>query len=293
MKKMLSFLTVMITAIVFSGCALSKEDLAKIEKDCKTKSGDFIYHKGECLETKFIKGTNSEFINILIHGNPGGPNRPEMLKDTTKFAQELANKTSYTTFYYTRPNYGKSSSNVWHPIKKQTQEIKEDYIQFNASFFKKLMSKTNAKKVNLIAFAAGTTVGANVAALNHDIINKVVLIGGQYNIYKQKILEAEAMGGCKECRKKNMRIASIGFTPQENVDKLNKNSKFLIIAGDQDKICPKKLSQEYVEELKIHNIPHKYILVKQEGKFYSPKNGHEALFLDPKTWNHTIEFINE
>ncbi|MEA3553979.1 MAG: alpha/beta hydrolase [Campylobacterota bacterium] len=292
MKKFIYSLLVIIIAISLSGCALSKEDIAKIKQNCSSQGEDFIYHEGECLETKYIDGTKKGIINIIFHGGSNGAK--DTLSMIQGFAADLAQKTGYKTYYYARPTYGKSSQNVWYKVKKNFQEIDEKYIQYNSRFVKKLLSKENATKANLIAFSAGTTVSANIATLTPNIVNKVILIGGQYDFYKQQVIAAEAYGGCADCKKNNLRKAIAGgFIPIKNVDMINKDLKFFIIAGDKDRLCPKSLSEEYVDELKEYKIKHKYLLYKQDGKFYNPEAGHKALFFEPNIWDATSKFINE
>lgn len=295
MRNLLKIIASSLVAMVFFlGCAQStgpsQAELKQFRQQCDAKGSDFIFHQGECLETYVIQGSG-DVINIVFHGNPIGNRKRGYLNTFKSISEKLHAESGLTTVYFARPDYSASSANIWKVQNNVVHPIKDDYIKFNETFVQKLLQKTGAKQANLIGFAAGATVATNVATVNPSIAKRVVSVAGEYNIFKQRMAELNALGGCLECYEMDIRVFTTGFEPIENVDKLDKNLQFLLISSSDDKVAPYFLAEEYSELLKEEGIKHKLVDVKFKEQFLSVHQGHEQLFTMNEVMNLTTEFI--
>ncbi len=275
MKKLIYSLGAIFIAIGLTGCGQpSPAEMKIIKQECKTKD-NFKFHQGECLETYKIIGEKKDAINVVLHGH-SPPRSGKMAIGVMKMIAEPINEsTKYTTYYYARPHVAGSSSNIFTYDKKVSEQTIESYIKFNADFIKKLMNEEKVNKINLYGFSAGTTLIQNmIPLLPNNSVKKVVLIAGQFNVNEHR------------SNKRGKMVFVGGIQPTNQADKLDKNTKYLLISGNRDSECPTKLSKDYANELTKNNIQNKFIEMKQEDG-----DGHKDLFWYDKILKRASDFL--
>lgn len=273
MKKLAYSLGAIIIAIGLTGCGQpTPAEMKVIKKECQTKD-NFRFTQGECLETYKVSGTKQGTINVILHGNAPKASGSMVIGVMQVIAEQISQSSKLTTYYYARPDVSESSSYVFQKQKGVFQQTQEDYIKFNKNFILTLMKESNAKQVNLYGFSAGTTIIQNmIPMLPKNSVNKVVLVAGQLDPDKQMYL---GYG-----RTKNIG----GLQPIDDVSNLPKNTKYLLISGDKDSICPTELSKDYSKELTKNGIKNKLVEIKNSGN-------HKDLFTSDKVLKLASDFL--
>ncbi len=183
--------------------------------ECESKGEKFISVAGECLETSVFKGDEEGKLNIVLHGTwKSGTNT---LGRYAPFAESLVMDSDITTVAVALPGYSKSTSTKLKCLSDgEGLSTKEDYVNFALELISKLKNKYEADTVNYLGHSASASMGAKVAEHNSGL-NVISLAGGKY----------------------------------ENVDisKLDKNLKYILVYGTQDKISEPKHTLDFYDKL--------------------------------------------
>ena len=211
------------------------------QKECKAKSNKgFIFAGGECIQYVEYKGEKEGFLNIIVHGTwKEGTN---ILGRYKTFAQTLNINTDITTVAVALPGYSKSSTNHFpalsHKGIKNLSSNKE-YIEFLGKLIEKLKTKYKAKIVTYIGHSAGAAMGATLTGLRPNLINNIALAGGRY----------------KSGKKGTIHIMDF-------MNKLNKNTRYILIYGTNDKIPKPKATKDFYKIAKKYGLNVELVKVK-------------------------------
>lgn len=209
----------------FLTLALHAEKI-NLEK-CIELGDNHIFAGGECIQYSVSKADREGELNIIVHGTwPDGTNT---LGRYTPFAETIAMSTDITTVAVALPGYSGSSTNNFTALAHEgTKNLaaKEEYVRFLASLIKALKDKFEAEKVNYIGHSAGAMMGATLTGIEPGLINNIILAGGRYNIHEKV---------------KNKGLISI----VDVLDRVNKDTRFLLIYGTADKISEPKITKEF------------------------------------------------
>lgn len=225
-------------SISFISCAiLSTNTYASniiTEKECNLKdTEEYIFAGGECIQYYMSEGEKESEINIVVHGTwDAGTNT---LGRYAPFADNLSMATDITTIAIALPGYSNSSTNNFKALSHNgTKNLaaQKEYIEFLSNLVKKLKVNYEAKKVNYIGHSAGALMGSTLTGYSPKLINVMVSAGAGYDIHS-KIKESKGL------------ISLVDY-----IDKVDKETKFLIVYGTKDKISKPKISKDYYQVLK-------------------------------------------
>jgi len=213
-------------------------------EDCLEKGENFLFAGGECIQYFTSKGDREGYLNILVHGTwPDGTNT---LGRYSPFAEILSFNTDITTVAVALPGYSNSSTNNFTALAHEGVKnlaAKEEYIHFLSDLVKELKYRFEAQTVTYIGHSAGAMMGGTLAGFEPNLINNAVLVGGRYNIHE----EDKATG-----------LVSI----VDVIDEVSKDTKFLLIYGEKDKISPAKVTKNFYELASKKGLDVKIVEVK-------------------------------
>ncbi len=219
MKRLLFFISLMLFSLSAN---------ATTKAQCESKSGDFIFNQGECIEYSMANSQSDEEITIIVHGTwDKGTN---VLGRYSVFAENLNFITDVTTIAVALPGYSNSTTNKFPALDNEEIEnlaAQKEYVDFVASLVENIKNKFNAKKINYIGHSAGAMIGATITGLYPDLIDNIVLAGGRYDIH--------------EVSKQKDLISVVDV-----IDKID-DTKFLLIYGTDDEISKPKVTKEFYE----------------------------------------------
>jgi predicted esterase len=260
MKKLILMFTLLFVAIIFNSCSglqPSVKELDTWKKECnqikKEKSQyNFVFAEGECLNYSISKGMNNDKINILIHGSwPKGMDPLSILFD--EIAENLTKNTEITSIAIATPGYSESTSNRYSELSWGNNRIipaEEEFIKIIAKAIEELKIKYKAKEVNLYGKSSGAMIGGIISGYKPGLIDRYILIGGSYDPYYTYKYNGWGTLGYGH-------LTSVQYIP--NVDK---NAKFLLIAGEKDDKAPPIFAKQYKEQLNKAGINAEVVIIK-------------------------------
>ena len=202
------------------------------KQQCEEKGDEYIYAGNECIEYFVSEGDTDSEINIVVHGTwKEGTNT---LARYSPFAETLAFSTDVTTIAVALPGYSDSSTNHFKALSHEGVEnlaAQKEYISFLADLITKLKEKFEATKVNYIGHSAGAMMGATLTGYSPGLVNTLTSAGGRYDIHEKM---------------NNKNLVSL----VDYIDKVDKNTKFLLIYGTKDTISEPSVTQKFYKVLK-------------------------------------------
>lgn len=228
-KILLGFLPALVT-LSLNAATISKDE-------CTKKGENFIYAGNECIQYKKFSGEEEGSLNIIVHGtwNEG----TDTLARYAPFAEDLAMRTDITTIAVALPGYSQSSTNNFPSLSHNGVEslgAKKEYVEFLAQLVEALKTKYKAEKITYIGHSAGCMMGATLTGLKPDLINNIVCAGGVYDIKKEK-----------PALKNHISIVDV-------LDKVNKNTKFVLVYGTADDISKPQVTKDFYELAKSKGL---------------------------------------
>lgn len=203
------------------------------EKECQNKGDEYLFAGGECIQYYLSEGEKESEINIIVHGTwDAGSNT---LGRYGPFADNLSMATDITTIAVALPGYSNSSTNKFQALSHNgTKNLAADkqYIEFLSQLVKKLKENYDAKTVNYIGHSAGALMGSTLTGYTPGLINTMTSAGAGYDIHS-KVKDSSSL------------ISLIDY-----MDKVNKETKFLLIYGTKDKISKPQVTKDYYSALK-------------------------------------------
>lgn len=236
-KKSL-LLSSFILASTLSAATVSKENCAK-------KGENFIFAGNECIEYKKFSGENDKSLNIIVHGT--WKEGTDTLARYAPFAEDIAMSSDVTTIAVALPGYSGSSTNKFPSLVHDGVEslgAKKEYVEFLAALVEALKTKYEATKVTYIGHSAGCMMGATLTGLKPDLINNIVCAGGVYDIKKEK-----------PKLKNHISIVDV-------LDKVNKNTKFVLVYGTADDISKPQTTIDFYNLAKSKGFDVKLVEAK-------------------------------
>lgn len=240
MKRLL----LIIASLFFISLNLQAEKIN--HEECIEKGEGFLFAGGECIQYFESKGDREGYLNIVVHGTwPDGTNT---LGRYSSFSETLSLNTDITTVAVALPGYSNSSTNNFTALAHEGVKnlaAKEEYIHFLSDLVKELKDRFEAETVTYIGHSAGAMMGATLTGFEPDLINNAVLVGGRYDIHEKD---------------KSTGLVSI----VDVLDKVSKDTHFLLIYGEKDKISEPKVTKDF------------YTLASKKGfdaKIVEVKNG--------------------
>jgi alpha-beta hydrolase superfamily lysophospholipase len=239
MKNLIKITIIMlVTTSLYSNMVLKKQ--------CEKKEGNFIFAGKECINYFIEEGDRKDILNIIIHG--AWKNGTNTLARYSPFASNISLNTDITTIAIALPSYSKSSSNylksLMHNGKKSVAlSTSKQYIDFLVDLIKELKNKYKAKTINVIAHSAGAILSATITGYKPNLIQNVVLAGGQYNLERFK--------------------NKSGLTIDKFLKDIPKSTNFLLVYGTKDNISKPKITKDFYNKLKRLKLNVKMIEVKE------------------------------
>lgn len=238
---------------------------ATISKDECTKKGDnFIFAGNECIEYKKFKGEVEDSLNIIVHGT--WKDGTDTLARYAPFAEDISMRTDVTTIAVALPGYSKSSTNNFTSLSHEGVEnlaAKKEYVEFVGELVKALKKKYEAGKITYIGHSAGCMIGATLTGLKPMLIDNLVCAGGVYDIKKEKPNLKDAIS-----------IVDV-------LDKVNKQTKFVLIYGTADDISKPQTTIDF------------YNLAKSKGLDIKLVEAKDAPHIDLDMTPESIDAITE
>lgn len=211
--------------MLFMTLSLNAEKIS-LEK-CTELGDNYIFAGGECIQYVTSEGDTEGFLNIIVHGTwPEGTNT---LGRYAPFAETIAMGTDVTTVAVALPGYSGSSTNNFTALAHEgTKNLaaKEEYIRFLGDLVQALKDKYEAETITYIGHSAGAMMGATLTGFEPELITNIALAGGRYDIHEKV---------------KDEGLVSI----VDVLDKVNKETKFLLIYGTADKISEPKVTKDF------------------------------------------------
>lgn len=202
------------------------------ENECEKKGEEYIFAGGECIQYYISEGDTDSEINIVVHGTwPAGSNT---LGRYAPFADNLSMATDITTIAVALPGYANSSTNNFQALSHngvKNLAAEKEYIIFLSDLVSKLKINYEAKKVNYIGHSAGALMGSTLTGFTPGLINTMTSAGAGYDIHS-KVKESRNL------------ISLIDY-----MDKVDKNTEFLLVYGTKDKISKPKITKSYYKAL--------------------------------------------
>lgn len=219
LKKSLFILCFLFTSTLYSQI-INKEK-------CKEFDTNHIFAGNECIQFFESEGEEEGVLNIIVHGTwDEGTNT---LGRYSPFAETISMSTDITTIAIALPGYSNSSTNNFKALSHNGVEnlaSKKEYLDFLSKVISTLKTKYNAKKINYIGHSAGGMMGATLTGLYPDLIDNLVSVGGRYDIH--------------EINSNKSLISVIDV-----LDKINKNTNYLLIYGEKDKISKPEVTIDF------------------------------------------------
>ena len=213
------------------------------KEDCNKKGDGFIYAGGECINYAMFEADDNNRLIIIVHGTwDEGSN---VLGRYAPFAENLNMTTDISTIALALPGYSESSLNSLKSIGSKEynhQAATKEYVKFLEKVVIALKGKYEAKEITIIGHSAGAMMSASLAGLNPDLLKNIVLVAGSY--------EREEYTNSKH-------LLAIDV-----LDKMNKESNFIMIYGTKDKISKPKITKDFYNKMKEQGLNVKLVEVK-------------------------------
>lgn len=217
---------------------------------CDSKEEGYIFAGGECIQYHVSEGDTEGKLIIIVHGtwDPG----TNTLGRYGPFADDMTMNTDITTIAVALPGYSNSSTNNIPVLgydknykgEKTPRWSNEKYINFLGDLVEGLKKKYGASEVTYVGHSAGGSMGATLTGVRPGLINNMVPVGARYNVHEKTSTEG---------------LISI----TDYMDKLDKDTKYLLIYGTKDTISTPKVTIDFYEKAKKAGL--NATLVKVEG----------------------------
>ena len=237
-KSLLLSSFIMTFALSLNAATISKDECAK-------KGDNFIFAGNECIEYKKFKGEVEDSLNIIVHGT--WKDGTDTLARYAPFAEDISMRTDVTTIAVALPGYSKSSTNNFTSLSHEGVEnlaAKKEYVEFVGELVKALKKKYEAGKITYIGHSAGCMMGATLTGLKPTLIDNLVCAGGVYDIKKEKPNLKDAIS-----------IVDI-------LDKVDKQTKFILIYGTADDISKPQTTIDFYNLAKAKGLDVKLVEAK-------------------------------
>lgn len=237
-KSLLLSSFIMTFALSLNAATISKDECAK-------KGDNFIFAGNECIEYKKFKGEVEDSLNIIVHGT--WKDGTDTLARYAPFAEDISMRTDVTTIAVALPGYSKSSTNNFTSLSHEGVEglaAKKEYVEFVGELVKALKKKYEAGKITYIGHSAGCMMGATLTGLKPMLIDNLVCAGGVYDIKKEKPNLKDAIS-----------IVDV-------LDKVDKQTKFVLIYGTADDISKPQTTIDFYNLAKAKGLDVKLVEAK-------------------------------
>ena len=237
-KSLLLSSFIMTFALSLNAATISKDECAK-------KGDNFIFAGNECIEYKKFKGEVEDSLNIIVHGT--WKDGTDTLARYAPFAEDISMRTDITTIAVALPGYSKSSTNNFTSLSHEGVEnlaAKKEYVEFLGELVKALKKKYEAGKITYIGHSAGCMMGATLTGLKPTLIDNLVCAGGVYDIKKEKPNLKDAIS-----------IVDV-------LDKVDKQTKFVLIYGTADDISKPQTTIDFYNLAKAKGLDVKLVEAK-------------------------------
>lgn len=237
-KSLLLTSFIMTFALSLNAATISKDECAK-------KGDNFIFAGNECIEYKKFKGEVEDSLNIIVHGT--WKDGTDTLARYAPFAEDISMRTDVTTIAVALPGYSKSSTNNFTSLSHEGVEnlaAKKEYVEFLGELVKALKKKYEAGKITYIGHSAGCMMGATLTGLKPTLIDNLVCAGGVYDIKKEKPNLKDAIS-----------IVDV-------LDKVDKQTKFVLIYGTADDISKPQTTIDFYNLAKAKGLDVKLVEAK-------------------------------
>lgn len=246
--------------------ALSANKVTQIQ--CENQGEEYIYAGGECIEYYVSEGEVESEINIIVHGTwDAGTNT---LGRYAPFADNLSMATDITTIAVALPGYSGSSTNNFPALNHdggKNYAADEQYIQFLSKLIEKFKAQFEAEQVNYIGHSAGAFMGSTLTGYKPGLINTMTSAGAGY------------------AKKSDDKSTDKMISLSDFMDRIDKETKFLLVYGTEDKISPPQVTIDYAQALKKRGL--NVQLVKVVG---AP---HLDLDMSDKSVEAIVEMLEE
>ena len=233
-------------SLLVCGLLISSLSAATISKESCIKKGDnFIFAGNECIEYKKFSGEKAESLNIIVHGT--WKEGTDTLARYAPFAEDIAMQTEITTVAVALPGYSGSSTNKFTALSHNSNEslgAKKEYVEFLGELVSALKEKFGAKKVTYIGHSAGCMMGATLTGVKPELLDNIVCAGGVYDIKKDK---------------PNLKNT---ISAADVLDKVSKNTKFVLIYGTADDISKPQTTIDFYNLAKNKGLNVELVEVK-------------------------------
>lgn len=237
-KSLLLSSFIMVFSLSLNAATFSKDECAK-------KGDNFIFAGNECVEYKKFKGEVEDSLNIIVHGT--WKDGTDTLARYAPFAEDISMRTDVTTIAVALPGYSKSSTNNFTSLSHEGVEnlaAKKEYVEFLGELVKALKKKYEAGKITYIGHSAGCMMGATLTGLKPTLIDNLVCAGGVYDIKKEKPNLKDAIS-----------IVDV-------LDKVDKQTKFVLIYGTADDISKPQTTIDFYNLAKAKGLDVKLVEAK-------------------------------
>ena len=236
--------SLLLTSFIMAfGLSLNAATISKDE--CAKKGDNFIFAGNECIEYKKFKGEVEDSLNIIVHGT--WKDGTDTLARYAPFAEDISLRTDVTTIAVALPGYSKSSTNNFTSLSHEGVEnlaAKKEYVEFLGELVKALKKKYEASKITYIGHSAGCMMGATLTGLKPMLIDNLVCAGGVYDIKKEK---------------RNLKDA---ISIVDVLDKVDKQTKFVLIYGTADDISKPQTTIDFYNLAKAKGLDVKLVEAK-------------------------------
>lgn len=226
-----------------------------------------------CLRINTYKSDSlSEHPNLVlvIHGDAPF-NKPGY---QYKMARIIAEQNKNTIAVgILRPGYTDSEDHVSDGRKGFTtgDNYTPEVIESIAQAIQFLQNQYHPAKTILIGHSGGAAITGDLIGVKPTLVNAAVLISCPCNVPKWR-----KQMGRKQFYNPGWLSSVSSISPHEVADKIDPNTRVLILIGEKDDVTPLELSQEYEKQLQNLHIPSQLIQI--------PNEGHE-IFLNDTVFN--------
>jgi predicted esterase len=232
---------ILVAAMLFSTSLLFSKTIT--EQDCVDKGEGFVYAGDECINYAMFEGDDNDRLIIVVHGTwDEGSN---VLGRYAPFAENLNMSTDVSTIAVALPGYSSSSLNKLKSIGSKEynhQAATKEYVEFLEKLVIALKDKYESKEITLIGHSAGAMMSGSLAGLNNSLLKNVVLVAGRYE---------------RPDYASDKHLLAIDV-----LDKMNKDSKFIMIYGTKDEISKPSVTKEFYNKMKKQGLNVKLVEVK-------------------------------